>query len=143
MSKTNTRRVLIAEDDPVSAMVLRKALENRGYDVVVAGDGAEAWSFFQSQSFQMVVSDWMMPAMDGLELCRLIRGCASPQYTYFILLTAKSQRNDRSQGMAAGVDDYLLKPLDTTELDTRLRVATRILRMQEELYRLSLVASKT
>ena len=143
MSDGIANTVLIAEDDPISSMVLRKALQNRGYEVISANDGEEAWEILQSKPIRMVISDWMMPRMDGLSLCRQIRSAANPQYTYFILLTAKTQRDERAEGMEAGVDDYLTKPLDTNELDARLCVARRILEMQGELYRLSLVASKT
>jgi PAS domain S-box-containing protein/putative nucleotidyltransferase with HDIG domain len=135
--------VLIVEDDAVSALVLRKALENRGYKVTAAANGEEALAILEREPFRIVISDWMMPCMDGLELCARIRKSAWSHYTYFILLTAKAQKEERAEGLRAGVDDYLLKPLDTAELDARLRVAGRILKMQEELYRLALVARKT
>jgi PAS domain S-box-containing protein/putative nucleotidyltransferase with HDIG domain len=135
--------VLIVEDDAVSAMVLRKALENRGYNVTSATNGEVALAVLEREPFRIVISDWMMPGMDGLELCARIRRSAWSHYTYFILLTAKAQKEERAEGLRAGVDDYLLKPMDTAELDARLRVAGRILKMQEELYRLALVARKT
>jgi PAS domain S-box-containing protein/putative nucleotidyltransferase with HDIG domain len=143
VSVSNIDRILIVEDDPISAMVLRRGLENRGFTVTAATNGQEALEALGREDFRIVISDWMMPQMDGLELCRRVRGSGRGHYTYFILLTAKSQKEDRTEGLRAGVDDYLLKPLDTGELEARLRVATRILNMQENLHRLALVARKT
>lgn len=140
---TKIDSVLIVEDDPISAMVLRRALENRGFAVTAAIDGEEALEILNRKAFRIVISDWMMPRMDGLELCRRIRSSGRSRYTYIILLTAKCQKEERSEGLNAGVDDYLLKPMDPMELEARIRVATRILGMQEDLYRFSLVARKT
>lgn len=126
-------RILIAEDDVVSALVLRRVLEDMGHDVDRAGSGEEAWQFAQDQPYDVVVSDWMMPGTDGLELCRLLRSRLDGAYTYFILLSAKSQREARTEAVAAGVDDFLVKPVDPEELEARLTTARRILNMQDEL----------
>jgi two-component system chemotaxis response regulator CheY len=126
-------KILIAEDDSVSALILRNWLEKLGREVVVARDGADAWEQAQHEDVRLVISDWMMPRMDGIELCRRLRQRADRLYTYVILLTAKPQREDRIAALQAGADDLLIKPLDRGELQARLQVAHRILTMQEEL----------
>jgi two-component system cell cycle response regulator len=126
-------RILIAEDDPVSALVLRRVLETLGHHVEHAKSGQEAWREAEEHPFDVIVSDWMMPGIDGLELCRLVRSRLDGAYTYYILLTAKSQREARSEAVAAGVDDFLVKPVDQEELEARLTTAQRILAMQDEL----------
>ena len=125
--------ILIADDDRVTALKLKRALEKLGYSVAVANDGAEAWNIVNSHHVNILVSDWMMPEIDGPELCRRIRACQNDSYTYVILLTARDSREDRIQGLEAGADDFLSKPLDTGELVARLNVARRILAMQDQL----------
>ncbi len=122
-------KILAVEDDAVARAVLRQALRRLGHDVVEAADGEAAWSVLQDEPVRVVVSDWMMPRLDGLELCRRIRGRTKAEYLYFILLTSRdaSEENQRSAA-DAGVDDFLTKPLDLPELWTRLRVAERILK---------------
>ena len=121
-------KILAVEDDPVARAVLRKALQRLGHEVVEATDGEAAWEKLQAEPVRVVVSDWMMPRLDGLELCRRIRGGAPADYLYFILLTSRdaTEENSRAAG-DAGIDDFLTKPLDLSELWTRLRVAERIL----------------
>ncbi|MEJ5250773.1 MAG: diguanylate cyclase [Chthonomonadetes bacterium] len=126
-------RVLIAEDDGVSRLVLRKALEDLGYTVHAVKDGTGAWEAFQKESFPLVISDWMMPGMDGIELCRRIRSRSGRGYVYFILLTARDTREDRLHAIESGADDFLSKPLDRAELASRLSVARRILDMEQRL----------
>lgn len=126
-------RVLIAEDDPVSGMVLAAALAARGHEVVMTEDGAAAWDAWQAERFPIVISDWMMPGMDGVELCRAIRGAPSASYTYLILLTGKSGKESYIAGMEAGADDFLPKPFDPELLWIRLGVAERILDLQHAL----------
>ncbi len=126
-------RVLIAEDDGVSRLVLRKALEEMGYSVQSAKDGAEAWELFQKHPFPLVISDWMMPGTDGIELCRRVRSLREKGYTYFILLTARDSKEDRLHAIESGADDFLSKPLDRAELASRLSVARRILDMEHRL----------
>jgi diguanylate cyclase (GGDEF)-like protein len=126
--------ILIAEDDPVSSLLLRRSLEGLDLDVVVARDGEEAWELIRARDdIRLVISDWMMPRIDGPELCRRIRGLADRPYVYFILLTAKVFREDRLAGLAAGADDFLTKPLDRAELAARINVARRLIATQEEL----------
>jgi two-component system cell cycle response regulator len=129
-------RVLIAEDDTVSRRVLQATLSKWGYEVVIAQDGQEAWEFLQRpESPNLAVLDWMMPRLDGLELCRRVRALPPHQhgYVYIILLTAKGRKEDRADGMEGGADDYLVKPLEPVELRARLRAATRILDLQGQL----------
>jgi diguanylate cyclase (GGDEF)-like protein len=125
--------ILIAEDDRVTALKLQRSLERMGYQVAVARDGLEAWRRIDEGGVCLLVSDWMMPGIDGLELCRRIRGRPDPAYTYIILLTARDSREDRLEGLQAGADDFLGKPVDTGELVARLNVARRILTMQDQL----------
>lgn len=121
-------KILAVEDDAVSRAVLRKALRRLKHDVIEAADGEVAWQKLQEEPVRVVVSDWMMPRSDGLDLCRRIRARPGKDYTYFILLTSRDATEENQRASAeAGVDDFLTKPLDLTELWTRLRVAERIL----------------
>lgn len=122
-------KILAVEDDAVARAVLRQALRRLGHDVVEASDGDHAWEVLQSDPARVVVSDWMMPKSDGLELCRRIRSRTGVEYIYFILLTGRDATSENQNEAAdAGVDDFLTKPLDLSELWMRLRVAERILR---------------
>jgi DNA-binding response OmpR family regulator len=122
-------KVLAVEDDAVSRAVLRRALQRLGHDSVEAADGTAAWELLQHEPVRVVVSDWMMPRSDGLELCRRIRSRIGADYIYFILVTSRDASEENQMAAAdAGVDDFLTKPLDLNELWTRLRVAERILR---------------
>lgn len=120
-------KILVAEDDVISQKLLRVNLERLGHEVVTANDGAAAWTEFDREPVRIVVSDWMMPEMDGLTLCERVRAREGIEYTYFILLTAKTGRENHQEAMQKGVDDFLNKPLDRDELVNRLRVAERIL----------------
>jgi signal transduction histidine kinase len=126
-------QVLIAEDDPVSRRLLQSYLQKWGYEVIVAKDGAEAWQYFQTQSVPIVISDWMMPELDGPELIRRIRAVNRPGYVHITLLTARAQKEDLLAGMEAGADDFLTKPFDRDELRVRLRAAERILKLEHSL----------
>lgn len=121
--------ILIAEDDFISRKLLINILEDLGHVVTVAADGKEAWEAYQSQPTRLLITDWLMPQMDGLELVRKIRENDKSDYTYIILLTANiGQRENYYKAMQAGVDDFLAKPLDRLELEIRLQVAQRILK---------------
>jgi len=122
-------KILAAEDDVVARAVLRQALRRLGHEVIEAADGEAAWAQLQQSPVRVIVSDWMMPGLDGLGLCRRIRAQPKADYIYFILLTSSDATEENQRAAAdAGVDDFLTKPLDLTELWTRLRVAERILR---------------
>lgn len=121
--------ILIAEDDYISRRLLINVLEEMGHTVTAAEDGDEAWRIYQTVPTRIVVSDWLMPKVDGLELTRLIRNHDRSDYTYIIMLTANvGQQENYFHAMEAGVDDFLTKPLDRMELEIRLKVAERILR---------------
>lgn len=127
--------ILVVEDDPLTTRALARLLGALGHRVVTAADGAEAWSLLQSGGARLVLSDWMMPGMDGRELCRRIRGREDVPYTYVILASAWGGCEDRLEGLAAGADDLLAKPIDERELAAKLEIARRILAIQEGLER--------
>lgn len=129
-------KILIADDDPIARTVLAASLRLLGHESVAAGDGAEAWEIFGRERLRVVVSDWMMPGIDGLELCRRIRA-ANGDYVYYILLTNLTDSNENMQAaIDAGVDDFLRKPVDRFDLGMRLRVAQRILEFTHQVQRL-------
>ena len=125
--------VLVAEDDPVSRRLLESNLLRWGYDVSLARDGRDAWEQFENGDFSFVITDWMMPEMDGPELIGRIRAAERPRYVYVILLTAKSQKEDLVAGMEIGADDFVTKPFDRDELRVRLRAGERILKLEHTL----------
>lgn len=121
----------------MSRTVLRQAIRKLGHEVMEAENGETAWAMLAKEPVRVVVSDWAMPKMDGLELCRRIRQGANGDYTYFILLSARDATGENQQAAAdAGVDDFLTKPLNFDELWTRLRVAERILRFTTQVRQL-------
>jgi DNA-binding response OmpR family regulator len=127
-------RVLIAEDDSISRTVLQGLLSRWGYEVTVAHDGTEAWNALQQPDApRLVVLDWLMPGMDGVEICRKLREIPSAAYTYVVLLTVKSDPDSIVEGLDAGADDYMVKPYRMEELRSRLRAGKRILELQETL----------
>src|SRR5207237_7458846 len=105
-------KILIAEDDAASRQILAAALKELGHVVIATTDGREALAAFQTEPVHLVISDWMMPHLDGLELCRRIRGERRALYTYFILLTALRGKSAYLVGMDAGADDFITKPFD-------------------------------
>ena len=125
--------ILIAEDDAVSRKLLEKSLAKAGHDVVAAANGRMAFEMFRETFFPMVLTDWMMPEMDGIALCRAIRNHASPGYVYIVFLTAKDSKDDIVTGLEAGADDYLTKPFHPTELMARLKTGKRILELERSL----------
>ncbi len=127
-------RVLIAEDEPVPRLILQSALEKFGHECLVAEDGLKAWEIFQNtREVDVVISDWIMPSVDGLELCRRIRAAEKDGYTYFIFLTALGDKGHLLRGMQEGADDYLAKPLDPEELQVRMIAATRVTSLHRQL----------
>lgn len=127
-------RVLIAEDDMVSRRVLAATLDKFGYEVVVATDGAEAWDALRrADAPHLAILDWMMPEIDGRELCRRARALSTATPPYLILLTAKSGKEDVVTGLDAGANDYLTKPFDRAELRARVQVGVQVLELQKNL----------
>ncbi|MBW1779594.1 MAG: diguanylate cyclase [Deltaproteobacteria bacterium] len=125
--------ILIAEDNPVSRMLLEKTLIKAGYEVVSVKNGREVLESFNKRFFPIVITDWMMPGMDGLQLCRTIRKKVFPGYVFIFLLTARDSKDDMIAGLEAGADDYLTKPFNRAELFARLKTATRILELETSL----------
>lgn len=126
-------RVLIAEDSTVARKLLERNLQQMGYEIVAAEDGAKAWDAYQHAPTPIVITDWEMPHMNGVELCRAIRQHPSEHYTYLMMLTARGQKEDKLQALEAGADAFLNKPLDIAELQANLRVAERILKAEADL----------
>jgi CheY-like chemotaxis protein len=127
-------RVLIADDELISRRLLEGRLRSTGFEVVTAEDGARAWEILESENAPaLAILDWMMPGLDGPEICRRLRSRAGTGYVYVILLTARGHIGDLVAGLESGADDYVTKPFDWKELETRLRAGTRILRLQSEL----------
>jgi two-component system cell cycle response regulator len=127
-------KVLIAEDNAVSRLLLQKLLLNWGYDVVQASDGDQAWRAMQADdSPRLAILDWMMPGMSGLDVCREARKRIGRPYSYILLVTAREDKQDVIQGLEAGADDYLTKPFFPEELHARIRVGLRILELEDKL----------
>jgi len=128
-------KILIAEDQPTAALFLSRTLEKLGHQVSVARDGEEAWGLLRQGDAPLLISDWMMPNLDGPDLCRRIRAVGAERYIYIILLTSRDRREDRLKGLRAGADDFLTKPPDPDELAVRLEIAERILAVHDQLAR--------
>jgi sigma-B regulation protein RsbU (phosphoserine phosphatase) len=128
------KKILIAEDDPASCKILKTLVGKWDFDAVTASDGSEAWEIFKGDpDIHFILSDWMMPEVDGLELCKRVRSVRDRRYTYFILLTAKSQIEDVVSGLEAGADDFVTKPFNQYELRVRLRAGERVINLENEL----------
>jgi phosphoserine phosphatase RsbU/P len=124
-------KLLIAEDDPVSRRVLEATLARWGYEVSVAKDGAQALTALEAPDApRLAILDWMMPGMDGVEVCRRLRKSLDNRPTYIILLTAKGRREDVVEGLQAGANDYVTKPFDQEELRARVQVGMRMVELQ-------------
>jgi diguanylate cyclase (GGDEF)-like protein len=127
-------RILIADDSIVSRHLLDATLRKWGYEVIVASDGVEAWNELQKDNApSLAILDWVMPGLTGPEVCHLVRQRNREQYTYVLLLTSKSLKEDLIEGMESGADDYITKPFDHHELKARLRAGIRIVKLQAEL----------
>jgi len=126
-------RVLVADDDAFARRLLGINLKAIGHEAVEAENGARAWEFFQHESLRFVITDWMMPEMDGPGLIRQIRAANHPHYTYIILLTALTEKENIVAGLEAGADDYLIKPFHAKELRARVTIGERILKLEESL----------
>jgi len=131
-------KILIAEDDPDSQDLLALTLELEGHTVTRAAHGLEALELFQKEqeSFPLIISDWLMPEMDGIQLCREIRALNRAPYPFILLLTALQGKANYLEGIHAGADDFMSKPYDPDELKARLTVAARIMHLQEHVKKL-------
>jgi len=130
-------RILVAEDDPVARKILAVTLERLGWDVVTAKDGNGAWEVFESlkgkDAPELAVLDWMMPGLEGIEICRRLRATPGFELVYVILLTSRGDKEDLADGLAAGANDYIAKPFDPVELEARVRVGERMVNLQRSL----------
>jgi sigma-B regulation protein RsbU (phosphoserine phosphatase) len=126
-------KILLAEDDPIARRFLQSYLAEWGHEVTAAEDGIQGWEFFEHGEYSVVICDWMMPGLDGPDLIRRIRTAERAGYTYLILLTSKTRREDLIQGMEAGADDFMAKPFDRDELRVRLRAGERIIELERDL----------
>ena len=124
-------KLLIAEDDFIARSLLEKILHTFGFDTVAAEDGLEAWEAYSEGDLRMVITDWDMPVMSGVELCKKIRSDKTKTYTYVIIVTAKGNNADAIKGLEAGADDYIVKPIDPAELKARIRTGQRILQLED------------
>jgi two-component system cell cycle response regulator len=133
-TKDFKKKVLIAEDDPISRRLLEVFLTRWGYEVAIAASGTEALQVLESKDApRLAVLDWMMPGLEGVQVCQKIREHKDRPYTYILLLSARTQKEDLLRGLESGADDYLTKPFDAQELRARLHVGQRILQLQDGL----------
>jgi len=129
-------KVLVAEDNPVVQSLLRSLLGKWGYEVVLAPSGAEAWEILQQDAgLRLAILDWMMPGLDGVEICRRLRAHPGQRYVYVILLSARAEQEDIVQALETGADDYITKPFHAGELRARMRAAVRVVQLEETLLR--------
>ena len=130
-------RILVAEDDAVTRRLLVVTLERLGWDVIQADDGNAAWQAFETlkgkNAPDLAVLDWMMPGVEGVEICRRLRTTPGFELVYIILVTSRGGKEDLSYGLAAGANDYITKPFDPVELQARVRVGERMVRLQSSL----------
>jgi sigma-B regulation protein RsbU (phosphoserine phosphatase) len=127
-------RVVIAEDEPISRRVLEQTLKRWGHDPVVTTDGLQAWEALQKEEPPLIaILDWMMPGLDGLEVCRKTRELPATERTYILLVTARGEKEDIVEGLDAGANDYITKPFDSAELRARVQVGVRVLELQQSL----------
>ena len=126
--------ILVADDDRTSRFLLNSALRELGHSITEATNGCDAWEAWKRQRHQLIISDWMMPCMDGLELCRRIRAEETSQLSYVILITAREGNASYLDAMNSGVDDFMSKPFERDRFIARVRVAIRILGLNQSLH---------
>jgi diguanylate cyclase (GGDEF)-like protein len=134
----SSMRILVVEDDLFSQTILKDALERFGYDVVLAENGRKALEICQQEHFPIIITDWVMPEMDGIEFCRTMRAMPTEHYVFILLLTSLDKKDELVIGLDAGADEYLVKPVHEIELAARLKVARRILDLETSLKQLAL-----
>lgn len=135
-------KILIAEDEKISRRILETTLIKVGHDVVAVEDGVRALESIQKEAPDMLITDWMMPKLDGLELCRRVRALNLSSYVYVILLTALTQKERIIEGLDAGADDYITKPFERTELLARVRAGERVIQLEKSLRKKNTELSK-
>jgi putative two-component system response regulator len=123
-------RILVVDDNDIDLAVARKVLQNFGHEVLTAGDGLEAVDLIQRHGIRAVISDWNMPFMNGIDLCKKIRSGLIMGYVYIILVTVRNSREDMVAGLSAGADDFITKPFDPAELQVRVKNAERVLSLE-------------
>lgn len=136
-------KILVVEDDFFSQTILKDALERLGYSVVLSDNGREALELCQREQFNIIITDWVMPEMDGPDFCRAMRALPTENYVFIILLTSLDNKSDLITGLEAGADEYLVKPVHDIELAARLKAARRILDLETSLKQLALVDQLT
>jgi diguanylate cyclase (GGDEF)-like protein len=138
ITKVKTMKILVIEDDLFCQTIITDVLERAGYSVVVAANGREALDRCQREHFSIIITDWEMPEMDGLQFCRAIRALPSDDYIFILLLTSHDKKDDLIEGLEAGADEYLVKPVHEVELVARLKGARRILELEASLKQLAM-----
>ena len=127
-------KILIAEDDVVSRRLLENALTQWGFEVTAVADGLSAWEVFQGEDApRIAIMDWMLPEIDGVEVCRRVRAAETSSSIYILLLTSRSEKQDIVNGLGAGANDYIVKPFDQDELRARVEVGRRVIELQNSL----------
>jgi len=127
-------KILVVEDDPITNRMLEKYLVDLDFEVSTASNGRQGWEIFCQEDIRFVITDWMMPEMNGIELIKKIREANEKQYCYIILLTAKNEKDEIVEGISSGADDYIIKPFHKEELAVRVRAGQRIVDLQSELF---------
>jgi len=125
-------KILVVDDDQYIRIILQKKFSSQGYTVLVANDGEEGLQTAKTETPDLIISDWMMPKMDGLEFCRLVKQDEKLRFTYFIILTARDTQDDKIEGIETGADDFVTKPFNDRELLSRVRAGLRINALQKE-----------
>jgi sigma-B regulation protein RsbU (phosphoserine phosphatase) len=133
VSSMSPKKILIADNDLIALRLLRVALSDWGYEVITCADGNEAWDALQNNDISVALLDWVMPEIDGLELCRRLRPHKTENYTYVIILSANSSLDDMIKALDAGADDYMYKPYDLEELHSRMKAGERIVKLESSL----------
>ncbi len=126
-------KILVADDDSTSRLIVQTALRSLGHECHIVSDGGQAWQAFRTHRPDVVICDWMMPGLTGLELCRNIRADAMGAYTFIIMVTSQGGHDEILEGMSAGADDYLIKPLDSDDLEAHLIAASRVTSLHQQL----------